>query len=339
MHIKRYTIASFILIAFMGWIGTFSTQSVSINVLGYTLPTLSIAYLIMIPMAVLYIASLGHMVFYSILEGFRLRKYDADYEKIKKAIADAFLGKEDRNHIFATPRYKLLGSIVDNVIIYPNKLTSTTVELDEDENIRKTLKIIEDIKKGDVVDLKKFSLSLSNDLVIQNNRNRYKKAQLSAEDILSKPEEYTSDFLKEVYLDFVEVSPLYNIENFKTFMTKEALYKILARTHTEENKIEISVESLIKLLETLELDSKDYIEISIELSFGMIPEQRIKLFETLSDTNDEAMEAYLFTLFDLEMIEAADAILEISQPDEYLNFKAYRVLKESHKNFNINLFI
>ena len=175
MHIKRYTIASFILIAFMGWIGTFSTQSVSINVLGYTLPTLSIAYLIMIPMAVLYIASLGHMVFYSILEGFRLRKYDADYEKIKKAIADAFLGKEDRNHIFATPRYKLLGSIVDNVIIYPNKLTSTTVELDEDENIRKTLKIIEDIKKGDVVDLKKFSLSLSNDLVIQNKRRRYFK--------------------------------------------------------------------------------------------------------------------------------------------------------------------
>jgi hypothetical protein len=59
----------------------------------------------------------------------------------------------------------------------------------------------------------------------------------------------------------------------------------------------------------------------------------------LSDENDEAMEAYLYTLFDLEMIAPADAILEISQPDEFLNFKAYRALKENNKHFNINLFI
>ena len=64
MHIKRYTIASFILIAFMGWVGTFSDQSVTINVFGVVLPPLSIAFLVMIPMLMLYIASVAHIAFY-----------------------------------------------------------------------------------------------------------------------------------------------------------------------------------------------------------------------------------------------------------------------------------
>ena len=71
----------------------------------------------------------------------------------------------------------------------------------------------------------------------------------------------------------------------------------------------------------------------------MLPEERMKLFESLSDTNEEAMDAYLFTLFDLEMLAPADEILEISQPEEYLNFKAYRALKDCNKHYNINLFI
>ena len=71
----------------------------------------------------------------------------------------------------------------------------------------------------------------------------------------------------------------------------------------------------------------------------MIPEQRIKLFETLSENNEEALGAYLFTLFDLEMIAPADELLQGTQPNEYLNFKSYRALKDCGKNFNIELFV
>ena len=75
------------------------------------------------------------------------------------------------------------------------------------------------------------------------------------------------------------------------------------------------------------------------MSRCMIPEQRMKLFETLSDEHEDAMDSYLFTLFDLEMLAPANAILDISLPDEYMNFKAYRALKESNQHFNINLFV
>lgn len=71
----------------------------------------------------------------------------------------------------------------------------------------------------------------------------------------------------------------------------------------------------------------------------MLPEQRIKLFELLSNEDEAAMEAYLFTLFDLEMLTPAKDILDISQPNEYMSFKAYSSLRDNGKHFDINLFV
>jgi len=265
-----------------------------------------------------------------------LRKYEKDYEKIIDAIVDAFLGKQNRNHMFKTPRYKLLGTLVDNTRQKNGPRLGTFILL---LSIKETIKLIEDIDNGKVIDLKKLSLSVDNHLVIQNNRNKYNSGELSHEDILSAPDKYDAELLNDVYVDFVKTAPLYAIENYKSYMSQASLYEILARVNADEHTLEISNESLISILDTLELDSNDYVKISSTLSLGMLPEQRIKLFETISDEKDEAMDAYLFTLFDLEMLAPADAILEISQADEYLNFKAYSALKECNKNFNINLFI
>ncbi|MDO8455230.1 MAG: hypothetical protein Q7S59_11715, partial [Sulfurimonas sp.] len=134
-------------------------------------------------------------------------------------------------------------------------------------------------------------------------------------------------------------APLTIIEKYKLFLSKDALFEILARINADENALSILNETLISLLSAMELLEADYVRIATILSAGMVPEQRINLFSTLSDSHEEAMSAYLFTLFDLEMLEPADEILQNSQPLEYLNFKSYRALKECNKNFNINLFV
>ncbi len=117
------------------------------------------------------------------------------------------------------------------------------------------------------------------------------------------------------------------------------MFVIFARINADENTLEISNEALISLFNVLDLDAKDLIKVSSTLSTTMIPEQRMKLFETLSEKREDAVEAYMFTLFDLEMLAPANELLENTQDDEYLNFKAYSALKECGKNFNINLFI
>ncbi|MDQ7046034.1 MAG: hypothetical protein Q9M32_08995 [Sulfurimonas sp.] len=338
MHIKRYTIAAFLLIAFTGWyVSTFiSSETISVNLLGIEIAPLSISIWIMIPLFVLYIGSVIHMSFYSVLGSLNIRKYEKDYEDVITCISDAYLGKENRYHSFRTSKYKLLGSIIDNTALFPTNISSTTVS---EGKLGDTLKIIQEIKEGKTVDIKKLSLSIDNPLSIQNERNRYKSGEQNAEDFLSHANKYNKVLLDEIYVDFVKVASLSKIEKYKSFMSKAALFELFLRVNSQENTLGISNDLIISLLAPLELDASDYIKISESVSLGMIPEQRMRLFETLSDEKDEAMDAYLYTLYDLEMIEPANAILDLSQGDEYLNFKAYRALKDSNKNFNINLFV
>ena len=92
MQIKRYTLASLILIVLVGWYvyAFVSQESVSIELFGIALPSLSIAMWVTLPVILLYFASVMHMSFYSFLGNMKLRKYEKDYEKIVDAIVDAY---------------------------------------------------------------------------------------------------------------------------------------------------------------------------------------------------------------------------------------------------------
>ncbi len=338
MHIKRYTLAALVLIVLIGWyVYAFITQeSVSIELFGIALPSLSIAMWVVLPLVVLYVASVIHMSFYSLLGSLKLRKYEKDYEKIVDAIVDAYLGKDNRSYSYKTDRYKLLGALVDNATISPIGKFDADIE---SEKISEVIELINKVRNGEAVDLKKYSLPSFNALAIQNERNRYSNGDITAEDILNNSNKYDESICRDVYVDFVKTAPLYEIEKYKKFLTKEALFEILTRVNAQENTLEISNDSLIALFNDLDLSSDDYMKASQRLSNGMIPEQRIKLFETLSNENENIMEAYLFTLFDLEMLAPAKEILENSQPNEYIYFKAYSSLRECGKHFDINLFI
>jgi len=92
-------------------------------------------------------------------------------------------------------------------------------------------------------------------------------------------------------------------------------------------------------LKSLSLTPDNFIDLSIAMSKNMIPEQRIRLFEILSESNDDAMEAYFYTLYDLQMIDTANEILNNTSKEDYLIFKAYRDLKRANKHYNIALFL
>ncbi|MEA1956076.1 MAG: hypothetical protein U9N02_06240 [Campylobacterota bacterium] len=338
MHIKKYTVASLILIALVGWyIFAYITQeTMSIDFFGIHTPSLSIALWVVLAMSSLYISSLVHMSFYSLLASLKLRKYEKDFEKIIDAIVDAYLAKKDRKHSFKTPRYKLIGSLIDYTTLSPD--TELDVNM-ENEKIKDVIEAINKVKNGEVVDLKKYSLSKSNQLVVQNVKNSYINKNITADEILNNSQKYDTDLCKYIYEDIAKTLPLKSIEKYSSFLSKESLFSILARINSEENILEISNDALIALFDKLELEQKDFIEISRKLSKSMAPDQRMKLFEILSDKNEELIEVYLYTLFDLELLEPADEILRNSQENEYLNFKAYRALKEHNQNFNIDLFI
>ena len=336
MYLRRYTIVSLLFIGLVfAYVYTFVSQnSVSIDLFGIALPQLPVALWVAVPIVIFYFASVLHMAFYSFTGSFKLRKYKKDYDNLVDELRGIYLFTPKQNYTFKTDRYNVLGNALSNVQLelkegYKN---SGNAKLDP------ILDLVGEIVSGKSADIKKLNLDKENTLRIKNDLNRLANGDINSEDILTKSERYGQAVLKEAYRAFVKTSPLYAIEKYKEHMTKETLMTVLGRINAKEYALEASNEALLALFEEVKLNENDYISASALLSTHMIPDQRIKLFELLSEKEEKAMEAYLYTLFDVEMVDKASEILDNAQEDEYIQFRAYRSLREHNQNYNINLF-
>ncbi len=339
MYLRRYTVASLLLIGLVGWFVYVSTgaQQVSLSFMGVNLPALYIAVVVAVAMGLLYITSMLHMSFYTILGNMRLKKYEKDYKILLDAIYESILDKQPRRHSFKTDRYKLLGKLVDHSVIVPD--TSSLLGI-ENEALRGLMEIIYKIEKGEPVNLKKLNLPYDNPLMVKNANNRYKAGEISAEEILINNKNFVKNFLVSVFEDFIQTAPSDKImKYYQEYITKDTLFKILERMDNGDKSLQFSAEELIQLIGSIELSRKEYLQVAKMVAKGMMPEERLKLFESLSEKNEEVMDAYLFTAFDLEMMDLADEILEASSPEEYQSFRAYKTLKECNHNYKIELFV
>lgn len=337
MHIKRYTLSALIFMIVIGWfVYAFITQEATpVDLFGLQLPAMPVAFWVVVPVFVFYIASVMHMSYYGMIGHFNRRKYEKDYETYIEAIRDAYLGKEERFHQFRTDEYRKLGKMIDRSEITPGET------LDEVGNpeIDAVLNLLREVDNGNIVELKKYQLDKDSPISVKNQINRLERGKVSAEDILSKSERYSESVCRMAYASLATSAPLYAIEKYRNFMSFEALETIARRINADENILEVPNETLVSFFNLLELSPSEYLRLSIALGVHSVPDQRIKLFDTLASEHEAATAAYLYTLFDLELFAPVDEILGNSQPDEFLAFKAYRALKECNKHYNIELFV
>lgn len=336
MQLKRYTIASFILILLVGAAAySISSEAISFDLLGMHFPNLPIAFWVVVPVVVLYIASVLHMMIYALVGNFKLRRLNKDSEKMIDALRDALLGVSERNYVYKTDPYKLMGKLIDNALILP----FDTLRSIGNEKIDEALELMRDVKEKKKVDIKKFHMANTTSIAIQNNLNRLERGEIDADSVLSRSDSYGEIVCAKAYESYVKSASVGSIMKYKHLFTKSSLLDFVQRINAAENGIVMSNEELVTLLNGLKLSSEDWIDISDAMSKNMLPEQRIRLFEMLSEKNDDAMEGYLFTLYDLQMIDTANEILNNTSKDDYQIFKAYRDLKRANKHYDIAIFL
>jgi len=336
MQLKRYTVASLILMLLVG-AATYSItgEAVSFDLLGMHFPNLPIAFWVVVPVALLYIASILHMMVYALVGNYKLRRLNKDHEKMIDSLRDALLGVSERNYVYKSDAYKLMGKLIDHSAVLPYE----TLRSIGNEKIDEVLELMRDVKEKKKVDIKKFHLGTTTSISIQNNLNRLERGELDADSILSRSESYGDIVSAKAYESYVKSASVGSILKYKRYFTKSSLLDFVQRINAAENGIEMSNEELAELLCGLKLTSEDWIDVSEAMSKNMLPEQRIRLFEMLSEKNDDAMEGYLFTLYDLQMIDTANEILNNTSKDDYQIFKAYRDLKRANKHYDIAIFL
>jgi hypothetical protein len=336
MQLKRYTIASFIFIFLVGMATyTINANPLSFDLLGIHFPTLPIAFWVIVPMGLMYLVSVLHMAFHALLGDLKLRKLDRDHEKMVDALTDALLGVSERTYVFKSDAYKLMGKVLTNVVLLPNEALKEVGQ----EKLDEAFRLVRDVKEKKKVDLKKFHLTDSSALGIQNNLNRLERGELGVEEILSRLDTYGTVVASKAYESYVKTASVGSVLKYKQLFTITSLKTFLERINSDVNGISMGNDELLELFKLLNLSEEDYLELAMGLSKNMLPEQRIRLFETASERNDDAMKGYLYTLYDLQMIDTANEILNNTAKEDYLVFKAYRDLKAANKHYDIALFL
>jgi len=336
MQLKRYSIASLILMILVAAaVYSIDNESISFDLLGMHFPNLPVAFWVVVPLIIMYFASLLHMGVYALVGNFKLRRLNKDHEKMIDALRDSLLGVHERNYVYKSDAYKLMGKLIDNALILPYE----TLRIIGNEKIDEALELMRNVKEKKKVDIKKFHLAANTSIMIQNNLNRFERGEIDADSILSRPESYGEIVCAKAYESYVKTASAGSIMKFKHLFTKASLNDFVQRVNASENGIQISNEDLVVLITTVKMDVNDWIDLSAAMSKNMLPEQRIRLFEMLSENNDDAMEGYLYTLYDLQMIDTANEILNNTAHNDYQIFKAYRDLKKANKHYDIAIFL
>ncbi len=332
MKLKRYSFFSLIFVIFVGlYVYSFNGDFLRLSLFGIELE-LPIAIWIILPIILFYVVSFLHMVFYGFSNYFAIKKYETDYKSMIEFLKALVLKQDTYDIEFKTKEYRNIANFILNSEFSIDKnFKSRESELDE------AIKTFSRIENGEYI--KDLKLSKDNHLYIKNISNRLRIDPKFAVEVLKNPTQYSEDLVKASFIKIIEEADKKEIYRFidNVKFDKELVDLILQKY--KEGVIELSVEKIKDIIARANFKKVNFINLANMLKTNFEPETLIAIFEGLSSRFQEAEEAYIYILLELELIDKAKEILDLSNENEFLKLKAYLKLKERGEHFQIELFI
>ncbi len=333
MRIGTYFLSGLLFIAIATGVSYFFYSGVySITILGINIE-LPVALWIAIPLLLLFFLTLLHMSYHGTRGYFQRRKWVRDTEEIQDALYWGIL-QEPKTHHFVIPNIKEFAPLLN---VSQIRVIGNIHGLSD--KLMKAIEWAKKIENGEYVDLnaqkiERF-LSKDNPLVIQNQINRIKAQKSFAEDVLEARESYDKKVEKEALDTLVAREDLYKLKRFIPMMDKKHLYTILDRVDHKED-IGFSIKMVEVFDSQFSLDCADYIRLLQTALKRFSPDENLSFFKQLAKEKEMAQSAYLYLLFEYEMIDDAEKFLEEHREDEFKPFRALLILKRNKHNFRID---
>ncbi|MDR1615271.1 MAG: hypothetical protein LBS26_06895 [Campylobacteraceae bacterium] len=337
MGIKIYLFFSFILLAIVG-IYTYSivpseNTYYELSIFGYSL-NLPIAVWLIIPSLVLLAASVAHMLFYSIKNFFIKRLMKKEYETLLLEIKYALLG-EEKEFEYKSDSFKTLAATVKKMRYNPKSEDTKTGE----KNLDEIFDILEKIRDGAYVDLKKFRLRSDNELLNQNRLNFSKDDKKSIGEVLKHCPTLESEACKKAFNAFLMLSSFAEIKSYKYKLAGDVALIILKRFADKEDKFTLDIEEIKEVLGKSDLTSEEFLATAKILKTAVEPDTLLKLYDNLQQKNHHVAFAYLYILFELRLIDKAREFLESTEEGEFEKFKILLFLRDNGKTVDTDLII
>jgi hypothetical protein len=332
MRLGLYIFAALTLGAMIGALTyTINPNNYIVEILGINF-NFPVAVWVVLPMALLLMFTIIHMLFYSLKSYFKLKKWQRDAATLDDALYWSLVNEpKEQKYVMEEVKSSavLLGKSSLNILDSVEGLNP---------RLSKVVNIINKIKNGEYVDLKEHKMARvfneGNPHLIQNRLNRL---------------EADSEFVEEVIKSSSKFSKLVQTQALEIFARKETFYKarkyakvfdvenfkvMLARANFEED-MGLSSEILNDFINGLKLSCTDFVEIANVTKKQFKPDENLGLFRRYQLENPKAQNAYLYLLFEYELLDEVNAYLDEQDEGDFIKFRALYELKKEHKKFKL----
>lgn len=335
MGIKRYIILTLVYLLAIGlYVYSFNGDTYTLEVYKFSL-ALPIAIWIVLPAILLFVASTLHMMYYSLKDFWKGRALTKDFENYKVLLSVKVLGEESPIK-FKTEFFQFVGKSLKMFDYKDDDKLNT-----ENEKIEEMRQVHRDIYEGKVLELKKYKLSDDNLLIEKNNFNKLEKDSQYATTILKNCKDENNELCQKAYFEYLKYASYEDIKKVGFTPTKEMFRVLMERYLEDEDKFDMDLDSIQELLMQFKATREDYLELAYEIKIKLSPDSLIALFEKLynSPEHSAASDAYLYVLYELQMIDKIRDILDNSDEDEYRKFKTLLFLRDNGKNVDSGIFL
>ncbi len=333
MGLKKYILFSIIFIVAVGaYVYSFNGGMFTLSFFGVPV-SLYIAVWIILPAILIMIASILHMLFYNVKGYFSYRNLQKDYKNYIQYSKARILGF-DGNAEFKTTWFKLPVKMLKHFQFDATKDPNDI----EDEEVKNTILDLKTIENGGFANLKKYKLSKDNYFMKKNILNKLANDKKYSEEVLKNCSDKESEVCKKAFEVYASFANYENIKKQGYKITKEIFEKLLDRIIDKDDLFKMDNDKIFELIKEFEYTKREFLQLAKRLKKVLNPEATISLFEKLSNENELAMQAYLYILFEYQMIDKAREILENVGKNECEKFKYFLFLRDAGKNFDIDVF-
>lgn len=338
MKLKYYIGALFVFIVLLGlYVYSLSGESYTIHLpFSETSITLLVALWYVIPVIIFFFI----VVFLEFGGKYRLwrkrSKYKQDYRLILEQIENQLLSKNVSLKQPIMNRYKALSTLLHNLTLDVKE--GTPIKSGE-ARIDELIETLGNLKRGEYVNLKKFSPPSTSSFVRQNMINHIHSDEKFALEVLKKSS-YEEEYRKEAFKKLLDKED--NIKELKRYVgeikfDKEMANQVLGMCYAK--KLDFNQDEILQLCAEMKYTKEEYLHLARKMKECYEPSSWVSLFEALANKNEAAEIAYFYVLLELEMIDEAKEKLATYPENEFLKVRAYLDLKDLGKKYPLELFL
>jgi len=328
-----YIFATLALVAIIGALAyTVNPDKYTVELMGMQFE-FHIAVWLILPMLILFVFTLAHMFFYGLRNYLMLKKWHKDTLCLENALY-ASLIHEPKAHKYA----------IEDIASVAVLLSKSSIHLfDNVEGLSPKLSrithLIQKIKNGEYIDLKEHKLLKTfkegNPLLIQNRLNRLKSDETFVQDVMRSSSEYSKEVQAEALYIFATESDFIEARKYIKVFDEKHLLLMLKRMNSENN-LALTGDILNEFVDILKLKCQDFISIARITKKYFKPEENLALFYDYQVQNEKAQNAYLYLLFEYELLEKASHYLQEQREHEFMKFRALYILKREHTGYKLD---